>query len=219
MKIVEIEWKVFSPSTRKKDRSICNRIQHFLETLSFSPSTSLCPNRKPSGVDGIKPEQLLELGTHRIERLGDSFGRARSIETPDGPCRWPVGGEKTRTVIPREEGSLLSVAQHAFGPRIEVTKRAMRSLASSTTPSFSPVSQQRRRTSGDRQRERGGRNGLSGFSGIVDLHPRLLHLRNERLEGRKNDRLPPRTQRSGWWRLGWRSFRLLGCICSRRKVE
>ena len=95
-----------------------------------------------------------QLGTHRIERLGDSFGRARSIETPDGPCRWPVGGEKTRTVIPREEGSLLSVAQHAFGPRIEVTKRAMRSLASSTTPSFSPVSQQRRRTSGDRQRER-----------------------------------------------------------------
>lgn len=46
------------------------------------------------------------------------------------------------------------MAQHAFGPRIEVTKRAMRSLASSTTPSFSPVSQQRRRTSGDRQRER-----------------------------------------------------------------
>lgn len=194
MKIVEIEWKVFSPSTHKKDRSICNRIQHFLETLSFSPSTSLCPNRKPSGVDGIKPEQSAWNASDRA--VGRQL-RPRAVETPDGPCRWPVGGEKTRTVIPREEGSLLSVAQHAFGPRIEVTKRAMRSLASSTTPSFSPVSQQRRRTSGDRQRERGGRNGLSGFSGIVDLHPRLLHLRNERLEGRKNDRLPPRTQRSG----------------------
>ena len=73
--------------------------------------------------------------------MGDSFGRARSIETPDGPCRWPVGGEKTRTVIPLEkkkkkkkkkEGSLLSVAQHAFGPCIEVTKRAMRDILDHT---------------------------------------------------------------------------------------